>query len=108
MPTSIEREKVPSAPEGVVEHIETPEIPEHIEKGGVIKRPSDFTAQVTDDNGEPLIKPSPDGIPQIKLPQPKDTLEEWKKGSPEDARTGFAHFWLRALKKAIHKIRGKK
>jgi hypothetical protein len=35
-------------------------------------------------------------------------LEEWKKGSPEDARTGFAHFWLRALKKAIHKIRGKK
>ena len=47
------------APEEVKDVIDTPDIPPHIEKGGVSVTPTQFTAQVTDDAGKPLIKPTP-------------------------------------------------
>jgi hypothetical protein len=102
-------EKEPQqAPEGVKEVIDTPEIPPHVERSGVSATPSQFTAQVTDDQGQPLIKPTPTRT--VKVPVEKEKLEGLSKGAPTSSITWFASFWLRMIKKARHfgwKIIGK-
>ena len=79
----------------------TPQIPEHIEKGGVAATPSQFTAQVADDNGNPLVQATPDTV-TIELPESQEKLEEMGRGNITSAFTWFARFWLRMLKKAAH------
>ena len=54
--TTPEQEKPIQIPQEIQEIPDTPEIPPEIEKGGVQKKQDDFSAQVTDDKGKPLIQ----------------------------------------------------
>ena len=97
---SVEQEK----PVGKIEYEprevpESPEIPEHVEKGGVSPRASQFTAQVNDDRGKPLITNSQSTV-TITLPTDEASLIAWSKGNIKDAVTWFGRFWLRAIKRA--------
>lgn len=100
MAVNPEREEVRTPPQEVKEVIETPEIPEHIEKAGVRPRDDQFKAQVTDDSGQQLIQTPSTRQVSITIPAPQSQLQDWAKGSPSDALTWFASFWLRMIKKA--------
>lgn len=103
MSTSVEREKVESVgevPTEVREVSTTHEIPEHVEKAGVTAVPSDFTAQVADDQGQPLTQSPPQKV--INVPSDTQTLQTQAKGSVADSVTWLALFWLRIIKKAAH------
>lgn len=94
-------EKQPmQAPEGVKEVIDTPEIPPHVEKGGVSVTPTQFTAQVTDDSGQPVITATPTRT--VEPPASEEQLENLSKGAPTASVTWLATFWLRMIKKARH------
>lgn len=80
---------------------ETPQIPEHIEKGGVSTPLTQVTAQVTDDTGQQLIQTPATSTVTITLPQPQEELEELAKGNIVNAVTWFALFWVRMVKKAF-------
>lgn len=79
---------------------QTPQIPEHIEKGGVVAQPHAFTAQVKDDQGTNLITPGPASV-TISIPQDLATLEVLAKGDISSARTWIAAYFLRSVKKAV-------
>lgn len=103
MPATPERERhTPSSPKEVTEIPESPEVHEHIEKAGVSTRPSQFTAQVTDDSGNQLIQTPKTKSVTITLPATKEQLVDWSKGSTESSLTWLAKFWLRMIKKAVH------
>ena len=61
-----------------------------------------FTKQVTDDNGKPLIQTPDDREIKIELPASPEQLEKVSKGSISDSLTWFAAFWIRIFKKAVH------
>jgi len=88
-------------PEGVYEIPESPEIPRHVEMGGVVSRPTQFTAQVSDDQGNQLVIAPAISAVTIKLPAHPTQLEAWSQGDADDALTGFAIFWIRLIKKAL-------
>lgn len=74
-----------------------------IEKKEVIQpKVTQFTKQVTDDSGRPLIQ-TPEGMEiKIELPDSPDSLQKASKGSISDSLTWFAKFWVRIFKKALH------
>jgi len=82
---------------------EFPEIPITVEnKGVVVPTPSQFKAQVMDDSGKGLIgTPSTEPV-TIELPGEKEQLSALSKGTPDEAITWFAAFWIRVFKKAVH------
>ncbi len=81
---------------------EFPEVPVTVEnKGVVVPVPSQFTAQVTDEKGKPLISPTDGQSATITLPADAKTLSATSKGTPSEAITWFAAFWLRMFKKAV-------
>lgn len=86
--------------DGYQEIPETPEIPVHVEQGGVNVAQTQFSAQVNDDQGKPLIQTPK--IPSISIQTPADqtNLEVWSKGPITESLTWFAVFWLRLIKKA--------
>ncbi|MBI2103619.1 hypothetical protein HYT59_01300 [Candidatus Woesebacteria bacterium] len=98
---AVEQEKVSEGKLSVTERPESPAIPEHIEKGGVSPRATQFTAQVSDDKGQPLIQ-TPASSVTITLPADEEKLKTLSKGSVADAITWFARFWLRMIKKAAY------
>jgi hypothetical protein len=102
MPFSVERKSKPEVPEGVREPPEAPELPAHIEKGGVKVQPTQFTAQVYDDKGKPLIQTPATKTVTVQLPADQTALASWSKGSISDSLTWLAMFWLRIIKKALH------
>ena len=61
-----------------------------------------FTKQVIDDNGKPLIQTRESKEIKIELPATPDRLKKVSKGSISDSLTWFAAFWVRIFKKAIH------
>lgn len=74
-----------------------------IERKEVIQpKVTQFTKQVADDNGKPLIQTPESKEIKIELPASPDRLEKVSKGSASDSLTWFASFWLRIFKKAIH------
>jgi len=86
---------------------EFPEIPVEVpvtveNKGIVTPVPSQFTAQVTDDKGRPLVSPTNGQSVTITLPADPKALSATSKGTPNEATTWFAAFWLRMFKKAIY------
>jgi hypothetical protein len=94
-------EKEPQqAPEGVQEVVDVPESPPHIEKSGVSVTPTQFTAQVTDDQGQPIITPTPTRT--VEPPASEEQLKNLSKGTPTASITWLATFWLRMMKKARH------
>jgi hypothetical protein len=74
-----------------------------IERKEVIQpKVTQFTKQVTDDNGKPLIQASQDKEIKIELPASPEQLEKVSKGSISDSLTWFADLWVRIFKKAVH------
>jgi len=61
-----------------------------------------FTKQVTDDNGKPLIQTPESKEITIELPASQDRLKKVAKGPAADSLTWFAAFWMRIFKKAVH------
>src|SRR3989344_6026516 len=81
------------------------EIPVTVENKGVVNPviaiPSQFTAQVTDDKGRPLIQtPARDEF-TIEIPRSREDLTALSKGTPDEAVSWFAAAWLRVFKKAV-------
>jgi hypothetical protein len=90
-------------PEGVVKEVpDTPEVPSDFEQHGVTARPTQVTAQVSDDAGTPLIQAPATQVVTITIPTTQQQLSDWSQGSPSDSLTWFAMFWLRMIKKAVH------
>jgi hypothetical protein len=97
----VEREK--KLPKGVEIRPEGVAIPEDIEKKeGVQPRPTQFTAQVRDDQGHPLFQTPQTKTVSIQLPSDQTTLASWAKGPVVDSLTWLGKFWLRIVKKATH------
>lgn len=97
----VEREPVPKAPEGVVER--PTEIPKEVERvPGVTTTHSQVAAQVSDDQGKPLIQTPATQTITIQIPADTSQLMDWAKGAPTSSITWFAIFWLRMIKKALH------
>jgi len=103
MAQSPEREPISQVPEGVEEIPETFEIPPDVERvTGIRKKPTDFTAKVTDSNGNNLTQSPATQTVTIQLPTTQDDLTQLAKGPKDNALTWFATFWLRMIKKAAH------
>src|SRR4030042_3062462 len=100
--TTPEQERLSQNPPEIQEIPDTPEILPEIEKGGVIKKQDDFSAQVTDDKGRPLIQTPQTQSVTVQIPANQSQLDTWAKGSPDNALTWFAVFWIRIIKKALH------
>ncbi len=80
-----------------------PEIPPAVEQAtGVQTRPTHITAKVTDDAGQPMMKSPVTQTITVTLPASTQQLALWAKGSPNEALTWLAGFWLRLVKKAMH------
>jgi hypothetical protein len=75
--------------------------PEAVEKLGVKTRPTQVTQQVTD-KGKPLIQTPPTKVITIQPPADQQQVTTWAKGSPLNAITWLAVFWLRMIRKALH------
>lgn len=86
----------------VEEVLENPEIPPRIEKAGISVIPTQFTTQVSDDKGKPLIQAPATQAITISIPATQKQLEDWTKGSPVESLTWYAFFWLRLIKKALY------
>ena len=76
--------------------------PEVEKKEGVVPRPSQFTGQVYDDSGKPLIQTPQTKTVTVSLPMDDKALTSASKGSITDSITWLAAFWLRIIKKALH------
>ena len=86
--------------EGVIRERQE-EIPPEVERAGLKPRQTQFTAQVTDDKGQPLIQTPQTKVVTIKVPATQTQLDTWAKGPIENALTWFAVFWIRLIKKAF-------
>lgn len=74
-----------------------------IERKEVIQpKVTQFTKQVIDDNGKPIIQTPESQEIKIELPTSPEILKKTSKGSTSDSLTWFAAFWMRIFKKAIH------
>lgn len=65
--------------------------------------PTQFKAQVKDDNGQPVIQTPQEKVVTVVIPDvSKENLEvKVKEGNKEESLTWRAAFWLRQLVKAI-------
>ncbi len=102
MAAAPEREpQVPAPPEGVVEH--PTEIPKEVEGAAHgVKRVPTQAKPVSDPVGKPLIQTQSSQSVTIQIPTDQTQLDNWVKGSSDDSLTGFAMFWIRMIKKALH------
>jgi len=75
------------------------EIPEHIEKGSV----GVISSQQSDvsDLDQATSQSSPSSV-SVTVPGTQTQLQDLAKGSPVNAVTWLANFWLRIIKKAVH------
>ena len=62
---------------------------------------SQFTAQVKNDQGQPLITTAANQKISIQLPATLETLQEKSKGDTSSALTWWASFWVRLFKKYV-------
>lgn len=91
-------------PKEVEVRAEDMEIAPHVERAtGVKPTPSQFTAQVQDDQGQQIIQtPSVQQV-TITLPANQTTIQHWSDGNINEAITWFGLYWLRRIKKAAVK-----
>lgn len=61
-----------------------------------------FTAQVKNSKGVPLIQTPPTQVIAVTPPAAQTTLTSWAKGPIASSLTWLGAFWLRILKKALH------
>jgi hypothetical protein len=90
----------PESPQ-VVEHAE--EFPETIlQSTGAQIVQKNFTGQVMDDNGQPIIQTPPAQVITVNPPADPATLATQAKGPVTSSLTWLAAFWLRVIKRALH------
>lgn len=90
-----------SMPKDVEIRAEDMEVPPQLEReGGIQTHPTQFTQQVTDDQGNQIIQTPATQQVSITIPSDQTQLTTWSKGSIVDSLTWFALYWLRMLKKA--------
>lgn len=99
-------------PQPEVQEIPTvPEIPPEIERGLKVQVVSkNFTAQVKNDKGQPIIQTPPAQVITVTPPDDTTVLTTWAKGPITSSLSWLGLFWLRILKKAAFfgwKIGGK-
>lgn len=100
MPTPETIQEVPQIKE-INTEAEMPASEELISTGGqpVIKN---FTAQVKNDKGQPLIQTPPTQVITVQPPYDPTTLTKQSKGSITSSLTWLSAFWIRVIKKALH------
>lgn len=77
-------------------------VPENLQSTGVKVVQKNFTAQIKDNNGKPVIQTSPTSVISVKPPYNQTTLVTQAKGSITSSLTWFSAFWIRIIKKALH------
>lgn len=77
-------------------------VPETVQSSGVKVVQKTFKTQVSDDSGQPLIQTPPTQVITVTPPADDTTLTAWSKGDTTSAKTWWAKFWLRVIKKAMH------
>ena len=101
MPATPEIPK-PETPQ-ITERQEEFVIPETLQqRTGVQVVQKNFTAQVKDDHGQPLIQTPPTQVIEVSPPAGGEELKEWSKGSIDSSKTWLGAFWLRIVKKALY------
>ena len=100
--TQVEQEKTQSIPEDVKVVPESAEIPREVEQGGTKSVPTQVTAQVIDDTGQPLMQTPTTRTTAIQLPADDGDIDNWTKGPMTDSITWLGIFWKRMMKKAKH------
>ncbi len=101
MPATPEIPK-PETPQ-VVEHQEEFIVPETLQqKTGVQVVQKNFTNQVKDVHGSPMIQTPPAQVITITPPSDTQTLTVQSKGDINSSTTWLAAFWLRVIKKALY------
>jgi hypothetical protein len=61
-----------------------------------------FTAQIKNDKGQPLIQTPPTQVITVQPPYDPATLTSQSKGSISTSLTWLSAFWIRVIKKALH------
>jgi hypothetical protein len=90
-------------PESQVQEIKEAEfiVPENLQQSvNVVQK--NFTAQVKNDQGQPLIQTPPTSVISVTPPADDTVLTGWSKGSITSSLTWLGTFWIRVIKKAIH------
>src|SRR3990167_10386974 len=78
-------------------------VPETLQQStGVKVVQKNFTAQVKNDAGAPLIQTPPTQVISVTPPATTTTLTSWSKGNITSSLTLLGAFWLRVIKKALH------
>lgn len=76
-------------------------VPETLSRSGVNVVQKNFTAQVKNDKGQPLIQTPPTQVITVTPPADSTTLTKWSKGSIASSLTWLGMFWIRVVKKAL-------
>jgi hypothetical protein len=77
-------------------------VPETLNQSGIKVVQKNFTAQVKNDQGQPLIQTPTTQVISVTPPADDTTLTNWSKGSITSSLTWLGAFWIRVIKKAIH------
>ncbi len=77
-------------------------VPENLQQPGFKVVQKNFTAQVKNDQGQPLIQTPPTQVITVTPPADDTTLTNWSKGSVTSSLTWLGMFWMRVIKKAMH------
>lgn len=93
-----------SRPEAQIQEVKEVEfiVPETLQQSGVRVVQKNFTAQVKDDKGQPLIQTPPAQVITVTPPTDDTTLAAWSKGSITSSLSWLGMFWIRVIKKALH------
>jgi len=77
-------------------------VPETLQQSGVRVVQKNFTAQIRDNKGQPLIQTPPTQVITVQPPADDLTLITWSKGSITSSLTWLGAFWIRVIKKALY------
>lgn len=76
-------------------------VPENLQQSVKVVQ-KNFTAQVKNDQGQPIIQTPPTQVISVTPPADDTTLTSWSKGSITSSLTWLGTFWIRVIKKALH------
>lgn len=78
-------------------------VPETLQQStGIQGKPKNFTAQVKNDKGQPIIQTPPTKVITVSPPAAGPVLVKWGKGPINLSLSWLGLFWVRILKKAAH------
>lgn len=77
-------------------------VPENLQSSGFKPVQKNFTAQVKNDKGQPVIQTPPAQVISVKPPYNQTMLTAQSKGPITSSLTWLSAFWIRIIKKAFH------